>query len=61
MSHNDKTAVDKAVPPSQVDIDNLLNDIHPDREQFTKQSKLNSAVQSRQMAETGILPTVTFA
>jgi len=60
MSHTDKAAVDKA-PPAQVDIDNVINDIHSDRERFTKESNLNSAAQSRKMAETGILPTLSFS
>lgn len=59
MSQNDRAAVDSATP-AQVNIDNVINDIHSDRERFTKETNINSAKQSHQMAKEGLLPTVSI-
>ncbi len=59
MSQNDRAAADSP-SPAQVNIDNVINDIHSDRERFTKESNINSAKQSHQMAKEGLLPTVSI-
>ena len=59
MSQNDRAAADSP-SPAQVNIDNVINDIHSDRERFTKESNINSAKQSHQMAKEGLLPSVSI-
>jgi|688.fasta_scaffold1437100_2 hypothetical protein len=59
MSHNDKAAVDTA-KQAPVDIDNVFNDIHDDRVRFTKESNSNKAIQTKQLAEQGILPAIAI-
>ncbi|MBS1954591.1 MAG: hypothetical protein JST89_10405 [Cyanobacteria bacterium SZAS-4] len=59
MSQNDRAAVDSATP-AQVNIDNVINDIHSDRERFTKENNINSAKLSNQMAKDGLLPTISI-
>lgn len=59
MSQNDRAAADSARPP-KVDIDNLIADIIPDRERFTRESNAKSASLSNKMTEEGILPTIAI-
>ncbi|MBS2001212.1 MAG: hypothetical protein U0103_20745 [Candidatus Obscuribacterales bacterium] len=59
MSHSDKASVEKTAP-TQVNIDNLIKDIHSERERFTKEANSMSAAQSKKLAEQGILPAVAI-
>ncbi len=54
MPHTDKAG--DTSPPDQVDVEHVLNDIHSDRERFTKQQKIGSAASTQEMQVKGILP-----